>query len=317
MTPGNYCTHAIESIRELRDITRSVGRRAFADDAAYLDMLQEDLGIAEKFLLPNTGRLLDPHADVHSMLGNLRLPFERVVAEYQCVHDSVTGPKLQAVQTLSTRRVVYCLENNAKQGYWVTTVDWIDGTRTWEPCPLMIWIDYDQHAHSSKNWEYNGKSWAGKFEYKLVMPEMIRRSAKQLGLDMQHKIELCLQETLWDWQAIVHLTNFLACSNTYTEPLPPSPKLNKKRAEAGRVPLYTYKVLKVSAQSRHNARSATGSSAERSRQRWHVRRGHIRHYGPNENREDVTKRAGYTKWIQQYGAGDPSLGTIEKDYEIV
>lgn len=311
MTPGNYCTHASE------DLTKSLvwmDKRgpAWEEDMTWHIVLLENLQKSMKFFLPNTGRLLNGEQDLNLISKNLRLPASYVTLEYTVVH--LTEPKLYDQQHVSTKRVVHAFENLSKTGYWITTVDWIDDQREWQCAPALVWIPYDIDLQEVKKIR---DGWTGVFGHKVVCPQTLRVVSRNQAMTRETMLNYVLQEILWDWESVIHLTNVLACNNACTEKIEPSVKLNKKRAASGKPPFDSYHVLKITLKRSPNARSAAGGTGQHVSPRQHIRRGHIRHIGASEKRADPQKRGGYTVWIEQMLVGNPDLGRVEKDYAIM
>lgn len=309
MTPGHYCTHALVDLLRTQASLSQFGART-NEDCTYLQMLIEDLPKASKFMLPDGGRLLDDNTDPKSLVENLHLPFPLTVAEYTM--DPKGAVAMREHQVISSRRIVYCMEADTESGYLVSTIDYIDHQRVWQPCPIMLSIPYNLSERVITR--FDGIS--HELAYTIVMPATLRHMCHLLGITVAEKIKRSVFETAWDWKSIVHLTNVLACSNVETDLITPSPKLNKKREATGKLPMYEYKVLKIAQDRHHNAPQRTGATGGHASPRQHVRRGHIRHIGANPKRSDETKRLGYTKWINQMLVGDPDLGRIEKDYVV-
>lgn len=94
----------------------------------------------------------------------------------------------------------------------------------------------------------------------------------------------------------------IGCSNVELTDNKPPAALNKKRAKAGKLPLFEYKtlVLKV---GKGSARSADGGGTHAS-PRVHLRRGHVR-------RIDATRRV----WVQSCVVGSKH-GMVAKDYRV-
>lgn len=78
-------------------------------------------------------------------------------------------------------------------------------------------------------------------------------------------------------------------------------KLNRIREEEGKVPLYSYHVVKLS--ERHRASTKRFGGAHRS-PRLHFRRGHWRHFDTHKT------------WIKWMLVGNPELGFVEKEYRL-
>jgi len=98
------------------------------------------------------------------------------------------------------------------------------------------------------------------------------------------------------------LENDMMIPQTVTHP----PKLNKKRKKHSKPTVPQYKILKLG-----NNRSSSGQeTGEGSKQRFHYRRGHWRHYN------HITSSGSSRVRIPPCMAGNPELGIIIKDYEV-
>lgn len=102
--------------------------------------------------------------------------------------------------------------------------------------------------------------------------------------------------------AATNLFYVLGCSNVATSDIPAPASLNKKRARAGKLPLFEYKTLVVKLDEKHNPGIALGGT--HSSPRLHLRRGHVR-------RLDSGRRV----WVQSCVVGSKH-GIIVKDYRI-
>jgi hypothetical protein len=78
--------------------------------------------------------------------------------------------------------------------------------------------------------------------------------------------------------------------------------LNKKRAEKGQIPLYSYHVVSLNRQ--HRISNLAGGNSNGTRKRLHFRRGHWRHYAESKT------------WIRWTLVGNPELGFIDKEYRL-
>lgn len=100
------------------------------------------------------------------------------------------------------------------------------------------------------------------------------------------------------------LTQFVAatrCSNVQTEMQLPPEKLNRKRAAAGKVPFFSYHVLKLEPARASSSQAGLGSHAS---PRVHLRRGHVRRL-PQK-----------LAWVNACVVGNKALGMVSKDYEV-
>ena len=318
MTPGNYCVHAIEDLSGvLRWLKTKRGAQA---DAEHLELMINSLAKAEKFLLPVNGRLLDDDAmPSEEIIKNLKLPFEAIAVEFPNDH---TGPVQEIDQQVaSSKRIVYCLEDQNLDGYWVTTIDYLDNTRHWQLCPVMNLIPYhlvlepmaidvlDKHAQRYvPDSRRNGTVDTFKIRTQTTMPWVVERTCRMTGIDVSDFLNSSIAEVSSDWRAVVDLTNVLHCQNTTTEKVDPPAKLNAKRIKLGKIPYDSYHVLKIKTDRSSGPRANAGGTHGSPRQ--HIRRGHIRTYHrgmPNQ----------HTIFIKQMLVGDPSKGKVRKDYEIV
>lgn len=78
-------------------------------------------------------------------------------------------------------------------------------------------------------------------------------------------------------------------------------KLNRAREEAGKLPLYSYHVVKLSERHRASAKQFGGTHKS---PRLHFRRGHWRHFETHKT------------WIKWMLVGDPELGFVDKEYRL-
>ncbi len=81
-----------------------------------------------------------------------------------------------------------------------------------------------------------------------------------------------------------------------------SESLNRRRADAGKLPLYSYHVVNLSHRSRVSNPASGGGEA--TKKRLHFRRGHWRHYSD------------FKTWVRWTLVGNPDLGFIEKEYRL-
>ena len=96
---------------------------------------------------------------------------------------------------------------------------------------------------------------------------------------------------------IARVLEVLNCSNVSSERIDPPEALNKKRIKAGKIPIYSYKVLVL---RNNRIRLALGGTHDSPRV--HLRRGHIKH-----------RRSG-DFWWQPHVVGDKKRGVVMKDY---
>lgn len=93
----------------------------------------------------------------------------------------------------------------------------------------------------------------------------------------------------------------IACSNVETVAHPAPAALNRKRAKAGKVPIFEHRTLVLSGGGGSKGAPNGGTHAS---PRVHLRRGHIR------------RLPGKTVWVQACVVGDKSRGVVSKDYAV-
>jgi hypothetical protein len=104
--------------------------------------------------------------------------------------------------------------------------------------------------------------------------------------------------------AVANLCAMLSLKNTSTADRAPPPKVNKKRREAGKQELPSYKVLVVDGEAwdHPHADGSAGTSGVRS----HLRRGHIRHLSDARS-----------IWVRATYVHGSKPGFVDKDYAVV
>lgn len=140
----------------------------------------------------------------------------------------------------------------------------------------------------------------------LTTPESLAlRAGNRLrlgaGIERQDVLREVTHECTGEAFSVVELCNLLECINVTAQTVAAPEKLNRKRREAGKVPLFEYRVLQLRALEAHDlSRGGTHASP-----RFHHRRGHIR------------RLAGDRKtWVRPHIVGEPSRGMIVKDYQV-
>lgn len=93
----------------------------------------------------------------------------------------------------------------------------------------------------------------------------------------------------------------LNCSNVQSELHQPPEALNRKRRKNGKLPFSEYRTLVVE-ESDEKGQNLGGSHSS---PRFHLRRGHIRMLA-----------SGKAVWVRAHSVGDPSRGTVRKNYQM-
>ena len=104
---------------------------------------------------------------------------------------------------------------------------------------------------------------------------------------------------------VIRGLSVMNCSNVTCVENPPPKFLNKKRAKAGKVPLFSYWTLHISTSEQRSPKYSSVVPSGRSAPRLHLRRGHIRRLP-----------SGATTWVQSCMVGERRRGVVSKDYHV-
>lgn len=83
-------------------------------------------------------------------------------------------------------------------------------------------------------------------------------------------------------------------------------RVKERRRREGKHPLVDYTMVEVAARHVAAPRAPGDPEPKAPSVRWHIRRGHIRHYAP-----------GKSTWVKAHKVGDASLGIVLHDYKVV
>lgn len=100
---------------------------------------------------------------------------------------------------------------------------------------------------------------------------------------------------------VMQLLAALSCHNVETTTAQPPAALNKRRAQRGKVPFYSYHVLMLAPGKAQAVGTPTGTHAS---PRIHLRRGHVR------------RLESKNVWVNACVVGNKALGMVTKDYSV-
>lgn len=224
---------------------------------------------SHKFVVPDAGQmtngmLFDDLKDV------LKLPFPEIALLREI---DIGGRKAQQI----------CLAFEASpeddaEFFVFDITRYPDGSNMWAPCrPVGVVIPRDKSGVVMVDIDFGIK------EEEKIYGHALERGGEGYG-GMNGLAELLLM---------------LSLKNVATKEIAPSQKLNKKRAENGKLPLYSYHVLLIDGKETHCERGGESDRAIRS----HYRRGHIR-------RLDDDRRI----WVRSTIVKGRAPGFIDKEY---
>lgn len=113
----------------------------------------------------------------------------------------------------------------------------------------------------------------------------------------------------------VKMIQLLNCKNITSTDTPPPDKLQKKRIKRGKVPMFTYKTLKilVPGKKQNHLKNGKGQKDDIYYNRIHLCRGHFKTY---TKEKPLFGRMTGTYWWQPSVRGNKKNGVIHKDYAV-
>jgi hypothetical protein len=308
--PRNYTTSAIEQFRNRYIRFKHPDQTENATLSKAVDDMKEEIILllerAEKFLLPDWGRIFDQHewevvAEVPVLA---RLPFPIMLAEYHCNYN--LHSELIPGEQHSSRRIslmaereavqqlcpsIYTGANIKEEGIFVASVPYFDDEQLWTPPPSMVFLPRTDDPRD------------GERNHLVITP---------LGLvtydffPAHERNYRAMRDVNDEVIACQHLLTALAMEKAKTDTIPAPEKLNKKRTRAGKPPMFSYRVLNIVADIMATPRKTTGRpTGSHASPRMHKRRGHVRRLGE-----------GRVTWVRDTIVGSPSRGSVQKDHSL-
>ncbi len=294
MKPLNYLRDATKEIQK----TILSYRTSFPSGAAEIARRLDQAHCAEKFILPNKGRILDDA--MRALPETLHLPFPVIILEYSCITDSVGAPekffgKDQTVR--APKRIVLAEQEEDRINIFsILQYDYEDGDKSWFFLPFSASIGIallkqagtDVPDISMEILPVGDPSFAQKF----------------LGPDWRAHARVDLADEI---RAVFELIEALSCSNVDFSEKVSSAKPNSKQKK-DKLPFDSYRILTIIASGKDKANQSihTGvSQSDRCSPREHVRRGHVRQY-----------TSGLKIWINNIIVNPGGDGKISKVYSV-
>lgn len=319
----NYSSKAVDQLA-------GAGNRLWPVTTAAIAYVRDKLIAAEKFILPDGGRLLPPDREKPEVPGLVfRPPFPVVALEY----EMRTGhPGDGSIYTLSDapRRIAlawdwqddfpplmqsaYCA--NLGPGVMVMEISYRSEMQAWFPGLACLHLAYDDawqelvevspfvQAMVDRGQASARQIAPGQRAYPhRVVPMMLEAVLSKIKTagSIDRAIDMIRSDTNDELIAYLDLCYALACKNVSTVRHGVSAKLNRSRARAGKAPLFDHHTLVL---SDHDGGGVTPFATDRASARAHLRRGHIRRL-----------HGGRVTWVNQTmvtGRG----GFASKDYRV-
>lgn len=329
----NYSTHAIESLTQFG---QSLARSA-PHSARMTQQVVRWLAQGIKFHLPDGGNLVELEQLDPSFFELMRLPYPICVLEVPFVEHvkNVKGQLEGALaETASTRRIALLVEceqffkdfkpllrgKPVPAGFVAMSIYYSDPDDLWLMAPQgVILNDESTHTLTHHSEEPNRmmidalaqtgalkpKSSVVQLMHLNLLPEIVKlleaeigaeAAATRLQLDVRDEVLLAMEFCL-----------VLNCTNIRTREVFPSPKLNKKRINAGKLPFYSHHVLEIDSDEvgvRHSFYANEAGVSGRT-VRMHTRRGHLRRLS-----------TGKVTFVRAALVGRTNVGIVSKEYFV-
>ena len=326
---GNYATKALEEVQTLikqqenfpssaerarlakfvsHESEKALGIKTFEDKVKMTELIAESNRDMFIILTENVNWSLSKDAFPliwHTFPNNdglqgLRLPYPKILIEYYFDYDALdivpatTNPQhdLARRRIISLREVLQedYPEKIHASGFILHSIVEVEQKRNWMLSPVSLFISYES-LNEIESWfrQDNGNVCFKHRPDNAFIPSSLLHEIPAF----KKNFEINCEELSDELRVALGFLQIINCKNAPIEVVPPSEKLNKKRAKQGRVLTPTYRTLKVSGHVT-TGRTGTGSSGPK---KTHWRRGHIRN--------QPTAKGIIKKWIKPMiiGAG--------------
>ena len=295
MKPLNFLRDAIDSIN--KNVLPGC-RFKYPSTAEEIKNRLEEATRAEKFILPNEGRILDD--EMKALPDELKLPFPAVVLEYTCVTDSIGLPEQlhgKEKTTSAPKRIVIAMqEKDFITVFSVVFYEYENGERSWGFMPFKAIIMNEVKREPGSE--------APKVSFGILPLTDDGMTYRLLGDGWEVNARVDIMD---ECRAVLEVVEALSCSNVGFSDHFSSAKPNLKQKK-GKIPFDSYRVLTVQTSNSDSSKEPIkGTSHDgHASPREHVRRGHIRRYA-----------SGLKIWINNTIVNPGSGGKIMKTYSIV
>lgn len=293
---NNYSTHMLEHYAP----SRKSGLLRFSFPKSY-DRIESALALlerAEKFIMPDYGRVFQNGTMPEEFADLLRLPAPICALEYFCPRQVHHRDDIRESDYFPKRRIALCVDTSQinmgprdTNGGIVVLSCFEVADGLWTFSPAMALVNPDTFKIDSKNDQLT-------FDHYSFIEEVFDRgyAPREAATDLADEV-----------MAAVQFMMTINCENVKRERIDAPAKLNKKREKNGKTPFYSYWLLDVFKDGRV---AGTGAGGSHNSPRFHFRRGHIRRY------RDEAGNVKFTRFIKRMAVGNATLGRIDKTYNI-
>lgn len=279
-----------------------------------------------KFILPEDGLLFEHRYLENKETEVFRLPFKTMVVEFQMSKESRNAETHNGTDGgCRSKRIVLAVEDPAEDSAIIWPISFhefgerLGGGKQWIPSLYGLKVPYCFSVKTTTNKQKGlalQKSRKRGMKGNVIIDNLTGSSFDMLGevterySEKMFKTDDDFYRHLADFTAIgkfavIQLCAVLNCSNIEPRTIKPPERINKKRLQRGRLPLFEYKILEV--KQNQGSTNTPGLGGTHASPRLHLRRGHIRR---------LPGTSGKTTWVQSCLVGDSKKGIIKKDYKV-
>lgn len=287
ITAKNYAAQAEKS---LIDAIPSIDKAGYTATSFMHKRIANLISKSVHFAIPDNGNIMN---DGHKGMIGIRaeLPFEMITIEY-FVSDPVM---LSDAQIHIAKRLIIAVDSKIMNSILGTSVE--DSIFVFSVMYFQNkWVLQPAGAVFPKSWESVASD--GRIQFVKASPEIFDLT---YGQGKQNP----LTDVSSDCGSVMELLEALSCRNVSTEPIKKiKPSVNAKRITDGKLPIYETRILTINSSAIHKQTTKQSGSSHAS-PRQHLRRGHIRRLESGNI------------WVNSCVVGDPSKGSISKQYSVV
>lgn len=286
-----------------KDIESQIRLWGYQDPRASTEfqrVMEECVDIdTQKFIIPNTGRILDDRLE--AIPDVLKLPFEKIVIEYTSISDNigVVEQFLSKEKSESApKRIIYAEEREGVINlYSIVEYKRPETGNKWFFMPYYASINCERNItvkeDISKGINANCVAIGDGIALKTLGPGEWEKLAQ---LDLNDEV-----------RALLEFLEALSCSNVGFSERISSLKKPKAKTKKANLPFDSYRFLTVLAGKKqfNNESDITAIMSDRSSPREHLRRGHVRKYS-----------SGLKIWINSMIINAGIGGKISKTYIV-
>lgn len=266
-----YCSKFSDAVRDLKEaakntalIARQLEREGKENDiqTGYLQMAllaAYAIEYGEKFFVPDGKNILANKTITPDIKSYLKLPYDCIAVLSECVHGEDRTKLISIAMTdkfLGGTPLADSLVNFTGEEIFVASVIYSKEQKKWTPLMMVVMDLRPLNADG-----YTIKRLTNAYF------DMLAGELKKQGISYA-------KEMAADTSVIQNLCLMLGLKNVATTTINPDAKLVKKREKSNKLPLFSYKVLKVDNILWDTTESAASGGSFGCRS--HMRRGHIR-----------------------------------------